>query len=135
MSKGGRCVRLANLLPSCAVVLKSGNLNFLEPSGPVHACNGTDLPFYLSNISTNRTDFMKCATDVICQFSHFCELFLWSFSRDHLNITDKEILQGPPKKCIHTLTKENSTLYLIDYCKFTIYFRQHNNIIYVFTSV
>jgi len=24
-----------------AVVMKSGNLNFLEPSGPLQACNGT----------------------------------------------------------------------------------------------
>ena len=30
-----------NLPPSCAVVTKSGSLNFLEPSGPVQACNGT----------------------------------------------------------------------------------------------
>ena len=43
-SKGGRCVRLTTLPPSCAVVTKSGNLNFLEPSGPLQACNGTDLP-------------------------------------------------------------------------------------------
>ena len=34
-----------NLPPSCAVVTKSGNLNFLEPSGPVQACNGTALAF------------------------------------------------------------------------------------------
>ena len=34
-----------NLPPSCAVVTKSGNLNFMEPSGPVQACNGTALPF------------------------------------------------------------------------------------------
>ena len=27
--------------------MKSGNLNFLEPSGPLQACNGTDLPFTL----------------------------------------------------------------------------------------
>jgi len=33
-----------NLPPSCAIVTKSGNLNFLEPSGPVQACNGTVLP-------------------------------------------------------------------------------------------
>jgi len=46
-SKGGRYVRLTTLTPSCAVVMKSGNLNFLEPSGPLQACNGTDLPFYL----------------------------------------------------------------------------------------
>ena len=34
-----------NLQPSCAVVTKSGNLNFLEPSGILQACNGTALPF------------------------------------------------------------------------------------------
>jgi len=38
-------VRLTTLPPSCAVVMKSGNCNFLEPSGPLQACNGTDLPF------------------------------------------------------------------------------------------
>jgi len=38
-------VRKADNLPSsCAVVMKSGNLNFLEPSGPVQVCNGTDIP-------------------------------------------------------------------------------------------
>ena len=42
--KGGRCVRLTTLPLSCAVVMKSGNLNFVEPSGPLQACNGTDLP-------------------------------------------------------------------------------------------
>ena len=37
-------MRKAGNLPSnCAVVMKSGNLNFLEPSGLVQACNGTDL--------------------------------------------------------------------------------------------
>ena len=35
-----------NLPPSCAVVMKSGNLNFLELSRPLQAFNGTDLPFY-----------------------------------------------------------------------------------------
>ena len=43
--KGGRCVRLTTLPPSCAVVMKSGNLNFLEPSGPLQACNGTALHY------------------------------------------------------------------------------------------
>ena len=41
VDKCGRCVRLTTLSPSCAVVMKSGSLNFLEPSGPVQACNGT----------------------------------------------------------------------------------------------
>ena len=44
--EGGRCVRLATLPQSCAGVTKSGNLNFLEPSGPLQACNGTALPLY-----------------------------------------------------------------------------------------
>ena len=42
--KGGRCLRLTTLPPSCAVVMKSGNLNLLEPSGPLQARNGTALP-------------------------------------------------------------------------------------------
>ena len=36
-----------NLPPSCAVVTKSGNLNFLEPSGPVQACNGTAFTLHI----------------------------------------------------------------------------------------
>jgi hypothetical protein len=39
------CVRLTTLPPSCAVVMKSGNLKFLEPSGPLQACNGAALPY------------------------------------------------------------------------------------------
>ena len=49
-SKGGRCVRLINLPLSCAVVMKSGYLNFLETSGPLQACNGTDLPLALRSV-------------------------------------------------------------------------------------
>ena len=38
-----RPVRKADSLPpSCAFVTKSENLNFLEPSGPLRGCNGTD---------------------------------------------------------------------------------------------
>jgi len=44
--KCSRCVRLTTLPPSCAVVTKSGNLNFREPSGPVQACNGTEFIFF-----------------------------------------------------------------------------------------
>jgi len=36
-----------NLPPSCAVVTKSGSLNFLEPSGPVQASSGAALPLHL----------------------------------------------------------------------------------------
>ena len=40
-------LRADNVAPSCAVVTKSGDINFLEPSGPLQACNGTDLPLPL----------------------------------------------------------------------------------------
>ena len=43
--KGGLYVRLTTLPPSCAVVMKYGNLNFLESSGPLQACNGTALRY------------------------------------------------------------------------------------------
>ena len=47
-----RPVRKADsLLPSCAVVTKSGSPNFLEPTGPLRACNGTALPFTVENTS------------------------------------------------------------------------------------
>ena len=41
--KGSRCTWLTTLPPSRAVVMKSGNLNFLEPSGTLQACNRTAL--------------------------------------------------------------------------------------------
>jgi len=42
-AKCGRCVWLTSLPPPSLLVMKSGNLNFLEHSGPLQACNGTDL--------------------------------------------------------------------------------------------
>jgi hypothetical protein len=61
--KWGRCVRLTTSPPFCAVVKKSGNLNFLEPSGPLQACNETALTFFyiarelVSVISRTRKSF------------------------------------------------------------------------------
>jgi len=50
-----------NLPPSCAVVTKFGNLNFLKPFGPLRVCNGTALPLPLPlltkcNRNTNEDD-------------------------------------------------------------------------------
>jgi len=39
-----------NLPPSRAVVTKSGNLNFLEPSSLLQTCNETNLPVRVSYI-------------------------------------------------------------------------------------
>ena len=43
-----------NLPPSCAVVMKSGNLNFVEPSVPLQASDGTDLSFFTLNVQGVR---------------------------------------------------------------------------------
>ena len=50
--KGGRCVRLTTLPLSCVVVMKYGNLNFLEPSEPLQAYNGTALPYLTRKLGT-----------------------------------------------------------------------------------
>jgi len=48
-------VHTADNLPPSSAITKSGNFNFLEPSGPVQACNGAalPLPFYCSNKLVN----------------------------------------------------------------------------------
>jgi hypothetical protein len=46
-------LRLTTLPPFWAVVMKSGNLNFLEPSGPLRACNGAHLPLPLPFFNTS----------------------------------------------------------------------------------
>jgi len=50
-----------NLPPSCAIVTKYGNLNFLEPSGPVQACNGTGLLYFtMSELATYSSTYSEC---------------------------------------------------------------------------
>jgi hypothetical protein len=49
-AKGGQCIRLTTSPPSCAIVMKSGNLNFLEPSRSLQACNRTALPLPLQEV-------------------------------------------------------------------------------------
>ena len=58
-----------NLPTSCAVVTKSGNLNFLEPSGPVQARNGAALPLPLPILKMNISFYIEIcdiATDTGC---------------------------------------------------------------------
>ena len=74
--KGGRCVRLTTL-PPIYVVIKSENLNFLEPSGPIQACNGTDLPLtftvmysscYVCSALDNPSHFVALCNVCVCVF-------------------------------------------------------------------
>ena len=52
-------MRKADNLPPPCVVTKPGNLNLLEPSRPVQACNGTALPLplpYHDQYSSNHEE-------------------------------------------------------------------------------
>jgi len=47
VNKGGRYVRLTTYHLHVPIVKKSGSINLLKPRGPVLACNGTPLPFFI----------------------------------------------------------------------------------------
>jgi len=49
---------VTTLPPSCADVMESGNLIFLETSGPLQVCNGTDLPLRFTVI-------LRCSIPVV----------------------------------------------------------------------
>ena len=77
--KGGRGVRLTTLPPSCVVVMKFGYLIFLEPSGPLQACNGTDLPFLPRTLIVFIvTTVDSVGNSVVHYFSNFQSYFLIS---------------------------------------------------------
>jgi len=64
-----RPVRKAdNLTTFLCLVMTSGNLNFLEPSGPLQACNGTALPYlfiyFLPSYLLNLTNYLLEKTDI-----------------------------------------------------------------------
>jgi len=77
-----RCVRLTTLPPSCAVVMKSGNLNFLEPSGPLQACNGTALPFLI--FCCINTCFSRICFSVILMY--VCTYLGFQFDKNCVRI-------------------------------------------------
>jgi len=65
--KGGRCVRLTTYHLHVPTVNKSGDLNLLEPFGPVQACNGTALYshnagslFYPPNTTSHSLQVFQC---------------------------------------------------------------------------
>ena len=53
--KGGRCVRLTTLQPSCTAVMKSGNLNFWNPLGHSRPVMGL---LYLYWVVLNTSGFL-----------------------------------------------------------------------------
>jgi hypothetical protein len=93
--KGGRCVRLTTLRPSYAVVMKSGTLNFLEPSGPLQACNGTALPFYYHNckyLVAIRVRYRYCQIfkEILTSLTDFRKMLEYQISRKRVQWDPKQ---------------------------------------------
>ena len=57
-----------------SIVLKSGSLNLLEPSGPVQACNGIALPYFL--YSTCR-GYRKRISSFCCSVANVTPQYVW----------------------------------------------------------
>ena len=88
-----------NLPPSCAVVTKSGNLNVLQPSGPVQACNGTALPLNL-RVTFHQHDL--CTPDE-CIKTHLCFLqgYLQVSALDQIMIRENVYNRGKSLLDVH----------------------------------
>ena len=63
------------------IVLKSGNLNLLEPSGPVQACNGIALPFLLLVLLSVSCHQSSILVDSALTKSEFCSLLMASLNK------------------------------------------------------
>ena len=78
-------------------VLKSGNLNLLEPSGPVQACNGIALPFLKKLVQRWKKCIEKQGDYVekwcYCKFSVFIEIKFVSVVR--IIVDTRILLFGP----------------------------------------
>jgi len=71
--------------------MKSGNLNFLEPSGPLQACNGTALPLYRRHEYTVRNgiyvqsvlNVLKSSEKIFLYNFQIYQLFVFDWRRDN----------------------------------------------------
>jgi hypothetical protein len=62
------------------IVLKSGSLNLLEPSGPVKTCNGIALPLPYPPPSLCRTDTGSNESEGQRQYKYVCHKYADVFS-------------------------------------------------------
>jgi len=61
--------------------MKSGNLNFLEPAGPLQTCNGTALLFYIPvTVHRNRFLFNNQSDALINQIYSVINLYMFQAS-------------------------------------------------------
>ena len=90
-----------NLPPSCAVVTKSGILNFLEPSGLIQACNGTAWFLLFGTTSQRHLSNLNYIKKKSC--------FFGSVTRRTSFPLKKTFLQHFFRQVIDSCVKQNTT--------------------------
>jgi len=98
--------------------MKSGNLNFLEPSGPLQACNGTALPFYKTWLPNPVVNKMK----PVHTFQTSCSRLILVLT-SHLYISLSSVLcySGPPTGILYW--------YLYAFHEWYIFHTSHHDIL------
>jgi len=80
--------------------MKSGNLNFLETSEPVHECNGTDLTLSLTTADLQECEVLRYLFPQIMRqvVKITYATLVWDVSNVHSNTTDTmlHVQQGIP---------------------------------------
>ena len=79
--------------------MKSGNLNFLEPSGPLQACNGTAVPLPYLTFPYKNSTRMHIIVRQLRLWIKMRVLIFWG-KKDQLNL-----FQIKTDECTHTLLK------------------------------
>ena len=107
--KGGLCVRLTTLPPSCAVVMKSESLNFLEPSGPLWTCNGIALPYCVHSFGIKEV--IDCKSERSGKLQNYGFVFvivlLWII-RDGMHVRVFTVFVGKSLMSLNTKTQNGS---------------------------
>jgi len=91
--------------------MKSGSLNFLEPSGQLQACNGTPLPF----TSDRNYEFDKTTIFIEFPSTYFKDLKLFLISNVYFAFHFAASLILPLKRGIvlsYALTKGTSQIFI-----------------------
>jgi hypothetical protein len=110
--KGGRCIGLTTLPPSCADCLEIWDLNLLVSLRPVQVCNGFALPLFVICyfwVISRRLNFIFRLFETLCLFhlhrqvgvacSHSTPTCLWRWNtqsvskRRHIKFRRREITQ------------------------------------------
>ena len=89
------------------IVLKSGSLNLLEPSGPVQTCSGIALPSYIVHCILDHIVCIYCVYEFVMKLEiSYCVLQLY--------VNTFYFLSHSPMKAVNPLKPDlNSICYLL----------------------